>query len=149
MDVISGFHNTMKRLLIACGVLAGIPTLTPVALAETIQCRCQAAFFCGADSCDPAGEAYCTNSDISYATEPAKLNVCIGEDCMSGPAMMSSPRPEELWLHGKFKHTAAPEQYPTSVTMLLDQSTGIGMIQASDESGIDQVSVICETAPDK
>lgn len=63
---------------------------------------------------------------------------------MAGPAALSRPREKEVWLHGSFGHTAAPDQNPTSVTLLLDMETGIGLIQASDEQGVDQVSLICD-----
>ena len=106
-------------------------------------CQCQAALFCGADSCAVENPDYCVNSDISFVASPPAINFCIGQDCMSGPATMSRPRDDEIWLHGKFRHSAAPDQNPTSVSLLLNQATGIGMIQTADEQGVDQVSIIC------
>lgn len=136
--------RSLFRGTLSAGMVAAFMAASSAAGQEATQCRCQAAFFCGADSCDPADAGYCTNSFISFATEPPTINFCIGEDCMSGPAALSRPREEEIWLHGNLGHTAAPDQNPTSVTFLLDRTTGIGMIQASDEQGVDQVSLICD-----
>lgn len=143
---LTGRWSTIK--LLTC--LAGVITVLPAAATGKItECRCQAALTCGADECAPVDGDYCRNSAISYAIEPPAINFCIGEDCISGPAAFLRPREGEIWLHGSFKHTAAPEQSPTAMTVLLDARTGIGIIQTSDEQGVDQVSVICDVADRK
>jgi len=141
-----------SRLFVrASAVWAIVAIPVPPAAAEeaATSCACQSALVCGADSCDPADASYCTSSSISFQLDPPAINFCIGEDCMSGPAAVSRPRDQEIWLHGSFSHTAAPDQNPTSVTLLLDKETGIGLIQASDEQGVDQVSVICEISSEE
>lgn len=130
--------------LLAVCTAATIALPLPARGEVATPCSCQSAVLCGADECYPADDGYCTNAFIAFATEPPEINFCIGEDCMSGPAALVRPREEEVWLHGSFGHTAAPDRNPTSVTLLFDRSTGIGMIQASDEQGVDQVSLICD-----
>lgn len=132
----------LQMMLAICAVTTAT-ALSPASGQVATPCSCQAAIHCGADECYPADDTYCTNASISFAIEPPAINFCIGEDCMAGPATLARPREDEIWLHGSFGHTAAPEQNPTSVTLLFDQTTGIGMIQASDEQGVDQVSLIC------
>jgi hypothetical protein len=131
-------------MMFAVCAVATATAWSPARAQVATTCNCQAAIHCGADECYPADDAYCTNSSISFAIEPPAINFCIGEDCMAGPAMLSRPREDEIWLHGSFGHTAAPDRNPTFVTLLFDQTTGIGMIQASDEQGVDQVSLICD-----
>lgn len=135
-------RGLLARTFAAC--TAATAMVAPSVAGEVATpCSCQSAFVCGADSCDP-DDGYCTNSSISFRIEPPTINFCVGEDCMAGPAALSKPREQEVWLHGSFGHTAAPDQNPTSVTLLLDMETGIGLIQASDEQGVDQVSLICD-----
>lgn len=110
---------------------------------EEYTCNCQAAVTCGADECGAAFDEFCTNSSISFSTDPPHLNFCIGEDCMAGEATLIRPEASQIWMHGNFGHTAAPEQNPTSVTLLFDTKQEIGVIQSSDEQGVNQTSVIC------
>ncbi|MBS7696210.1 MULTISPECIES: hypothetical protein [unclassified Chelatococcus] len=138
----------LAGMLAVCTALT--VTVAPSAAGKAAtRCACQSAVLCGADECHPADDGYCTNSFIAFATDPPEINFCIGEDCMAGPAALLRPREEEVWLHGSFGHTAAPDQNPTSVTFLLDRTTGIGLIQASDEQGVDQVSLICDLGDKK
>lgn len=116
------------------------------AIASDYECSCQAAITCGADECNAAFDDFCVNSSISFSTDPPQLNFCIGEDCMAGDAKLGRPNAGQIWLHGNFGHTAAPEQYPTSVTLLFETKQEIGIIQSSDEQGVLQTSVICRPA---
>jgi hypothetical protein len=141
-------HGVLARIF-AASTATAIAAAPSTEAGATTSCRCQAVILCGADSCEPAHDDYCTNASIGFSTGAPEINFCIGEDCMSGPATLSRPRDEEIWMHGNFRHTAAPDQNPTSVTLLFDRTTGIGVIQASDEQGVDQVSLICDVGDEE
>lgn len=131
--------NIGHILAITClGVLAAAG-----ARAETtMDCACQFRYTCGADECEPA-EGICPGAIVEISQSPARIRYCVAGNCLEGEAAMAEPREEQLWLHGFYRHSLYPEQNDTSVTVLLDRSTGLGFLQSSDGEGINQVSLIC------
>lgn len=128
--------------ILACGLLA----FPASAAAETLQCACQQVIVCGADQCDMAPIEICPSTDIRLTLETPAIQVCSFTDCLEGSARRTDVSEAVIALDGAYSPRHTPEANATQVTALIDVRTGIGTVQSSDEEGVAQYSVICQSA---
>lgn len=134
------------RAFAALLILLAAALLPAPADAQELTCACQKQLVCGADSCDESEEASCASTEIRIAIAPPRIRLCSSGNCLQGEASVTGKTGSIVVLNGSYRQSAQPEQNPTSVTALIDTAFGTGMIQAADEEGVSQYSMICQPA---
>jgi len=113
------------------------------AAATELVCICQQVTVCGADSCDTVEEDHCSSTDIRISTSDPTITLCAFSSCLEGAATLTQIDDTRSVLAGSYRHSTMPERNETSVVVLHDGATGIGVIQTTDEEAVAQYSVIC------
>ena len=115
--------------------------------AEALACACQAVIACGADSCDLAEGEFCASTDIAISLAVPSIRLCAFSYCLEGPATLQAIDEDRAVLSGSYRPSTGPARDETAVFVLHDATTGIGVIQTTDEEAVARYTVICR-APD-
>lgn len=115
-----------------------------------IACSCAGAQACGADSCEPADEAYCASWSLKGDIEKGSLEVCASDGCYTGTGTVTAIGDAQaqgyaVIVAGSFPYPGIPDSSHEVISIFQPRDSIVTVLEIGD-GGRGIVAGVCGAA---